>query len=92
MHLSSKFVNGVEISAQEAAYNLLGLHMSEASISTVFVNTFPLKQRVKIVKSKKESQKLDSNSTEIFIQSAIDHYQNCFDVLEDICFAEFCAL
>jgi len=30
-HLGSKFINATEISAQEAAYNILGLHLSEAS-------------------------------------------------------------
>lgn len=92
MHLSSKFVNSVEVSAQEAAYNILGLHMSEASVSTIFINTFPVDQRVKIVKSKNELQKLSPSSNDIFVQSVIDHYQNRPDVLEDMCYAEFCAL
>jgi len=30
-HLESEFINASEISAKEAAYNILGLHLSEAS-------------------------------------------------------------
>jgi len=35
-HLGSKFINATEMSAQEAAYNILGLHLSEASEGNVF--------------------------------------------------------
>lgn len=45
LKINSKFVNGVEVSAQEAAYTLLGLHMTESSVGHVFINTFPEKQK-----------------------------------------------
>lgn len=72
LKISKYFVNGVEISAQEAAYTLLGLHMSESSVAVVFVNTFPPEKRVKMLKPKKELEKLPPNSTNIYCSSLLE--------------------
>jgi len=53
-HLGSKFINATEISAQEAAYNILGLLLSEASEGNVFINTCHPDKRVRIVRSNRE--------------------------------------
>jgi len=36
-HSGSKFIKVTEISSQEAAYNLLGLHLSEASEGNILL-------------------------------------------------------
>lgn len=89
--LSSKFVNGVEISAQEVAYSLLSLHMSEASVVTIFINTFPANERTKILKSKKELSNSPPDSRDIFIDNYLDHYEIRPESLETCCLAGFVA-
>lgn len=91
LKISSKFVNGVEVSAQEAAYTLLGLHMSEASRATIFINTFPPNERVKMLKSKKKMEMLPKNSTDIFALNHLDYYVYRPKNLEKLCYAEFVA-
>lgn len=91
LKISSKFVNGVEVSAQEVAYSLLGLHMSEASVATIFINTFPIDERTKMLKSKKELSSLPPNSQDIFVQNYLDNYEARPPSLETCCFAEFVA-
>lgn len=92
LKISSKFVNGVEVSAQEAAYSLLGLHMSEASVGCIFINTFPPEQRVQMLKSQNELKKLDPLSRNVFRDNVITYYQNRPKSLGACCFAELCAL
>lgn len=91
LKIGNKFVNGVEISAQEAAYILLGLKMSEASLVTVFVNTFPQKSRIRMIKPKSVLSKMDSNSTDVFQHNQTDRYPYRPDDLNDICLADFYA-
>jgi len=49
-YLGHKFVSGTEISAQEAVYCCLGLALSESINKCVNVNTFPPKQRVRMLR------------------------------------------
>jgi len=72
-HLGNKFINGTEISAQEASYNILGPHMSESSHGEIFVNTSHPDQRVRMMKSKRDLERLPPFSTDIYIPSMIDH-------------------
>ena len=46
--MGNKFLNNVEISAQENIYNVWWLPMRKSSCLVVFVNTSPLKDRVKL--------------------------------------------
>ena len=48
--IGSKFINNVEISAQEAVYIVLQLPMRKASRQIVFVHTSPPEERVKLLK------------------------------------------
>lgn len=92
--LGNKFVNASEISAQEAAYTLLGQHMSECSNAHVFINTYPPDKRVHILKSKKEIQKLAQetpDSNDIFVSDIFDHYAQRPDDLKNLCLADFVA-
>lgn len=89
LKISSKFVNGVEVSAQEAAYTLFGLHMTECSVGNVFINTFPKNKRVQMLKSKSELQNLDPSSIEIFRKNMTDYFRPW--QLKKLCLADFIA-
>jgi len=75
-HLGSKFINATEISDPEAAYNILGLHLSEASEGNV---------------SNRELEQLPANSTDVFERSLLDRYVQGHEQLESSCLAEFAA-
>lgn len=91
LKISSKFVNGIEISAQEAAYNLLGLPMTKRSVASIFINTFPPEERVKMLKSKQELEKLEPQSNDIFCENMVDYYQHRPHELKNCCLANFVA-
>lgn len=82
LKISSKFINGVEVSAQEAC---------EASVATIFINTFPVNDRTKMLKSKKELSSLPPDSRDIFVPNYLDHYQVRPLSIEMCCLAEFVA-
>lgn len=65
--------------------------MSQSSISSVFINTFPKEQRVKMLKSKKELGLEPPNSTNIYKSNMLDYYTLRPDCLEDTCLADFMA-
>jgi PIF1-like helicase/Helitron helicase-like domain at N-terminus/Herpesvirus tegument protein, N-terminal conserved region len=85
--VANVFVNGSEISAQEAAYNLLGMSVSNTSRAEVYINTSPPDERVGMLKSERELQELDPESTDIFHEGFIKHYSNRPDVLDNFCLA-----
>ena len=49
--VGNKFLNSVEISAQEAVYVVLQLPMRKASHSVIFINTSPPAERVELLKN-----------------------------------------
>ncbi|KAG2192949.1 hypothetical protein INT47_004688 [Mucor saturninus] len=89
--LAAQYYNSSEISAQEAAYNLLGIRMVESSTVTIFVPTSRPTNRTHILKSQEELAKLNPDSTNCFVPGLIDHYTNRSDCLEDINLAQFAA-
>lgn len=48
--IGNKFLNNVEISAQEAVYIVLKLPMRKLSVQVVFVNTLPPEDSVRLLK------------------------------------------
>lgn len=55
--IGTKFLNSVEIHAQEAVYILLQLPMKKSSHEVVFINTNPPEERVKLLKSMNDVKK-----------------------------------
>lgn len=49
--IGNKFLNSVEISAQEAVYIVLQLPMRRSSRDVIFINTSPPEERVELLKS-----------------------------------------
>ena len=72
--IGSKFLNNVEISAQEALYIILQLPMRKASRQIVFINTSPKDERVEILKPVSYINKLDDDSEDIFASGLIKRY------------------
>jgi len=71
-HLGSSFINATEISAQEAAYNILGLLRP---VKGMFLSTLAIQiKRVRIVRSNRELEQLPENSTDIFERNLLNRY------------------
>ena len=56
--VGNKFLNSVEISAEEAVYVVLLLSMRKASRSIIFINTSPPAERVELLKPLSEIENL----------------------------------
>ena len=63
--IGNKFLNSVEISAQEAVYVVLQLPMRKASRSVIFINTSPPAERVELLKPLSEIENMEDDSEEI---------------------------
>ena len=88
--LANKFQNCSEVSAQECVYTLLSMPVSKSSRDTMFINTYPLKERNLILKESKWLKLIkDPESTDVFRKSISEHYKNRPDSLVDICLADF---
>ncbi|XP_037811885.1 uncharacterized protein LOC119603786 [Lucilia sericata] len=90
-HIGNKFISASEVSAQEASYNILGMHLSQCSSLEVYINTYVPEKRVRMLKSRTELERISSESTDIFQSNILDHYVQRPDVLSDICLAYFAA-
>ncbi|KAK3917480.1 Protein virilizer [Frankliniella fusca] len=89
--ISNTFYNNSELSIQEACYNILQIPLSKSSEECVFIPTFPMAERVRLVKSQNKLEELDEDSTEIFESGLIEHYANRPDSLKHESLAEFAA-
>ncbi|KAK7481171.1 hypothetical protein BaRGS_00027604 [Batillaria attramentaria] len=80
------------LSVQEACYYLLGMPVSNANRTTLFVNTVEPEKRVSTLKSEDVLKTMDPDSTDILCRGLLDHYTNRPDCLEDLCLAEFATM
>ena len=63
--VGNKFLNSVEISAQEAVYVVLQLPMRKKSRSVIFINISPPVERVELLKPLSEIENLSDDCEEI---------------------------
>jgi DNA replication protein DnaC len=89
--VGNKFLNSVEISAQEAAYICLQLPMKCSSRKVVFINTSPPAERVNLLKSQQQLDQLDENSDDIECSNDIQRYSERPQDMENVTLAEFIA-
>jgi len=87
--IGNKFLNNVEISAQEAIYLLLQMPLKRSSRQVVFINTSPPEERVYLLKS--NIDKLPDNA-EVAEGNLITRYVNRSSKLENTCLADYVAL
>ena len=88
-HIENRFLNAVEVSAQETVYLILQLNMSLKSRSCEFLPTAPQNDRTFLLKSKKELEALPDDSTDIDADNIVKRYARRHEALESYCLADF---
>ena len=90
-HIGNKFLNAVEISAQEAVYLVLQMPLRRSSREFQFINTSDPDERTFLLKSMDKIKKLPDNSIDIESDNVIKRYQRRPKKLENVCLADFVA-
>jgi len=89
--IGSKFLNNVEISAQEAVYITLQLPMRKASRQIIFINTSPPDERVELLKPIEEIKEMDDDSEEIYNTGLLRRYCKRSPKSENLTLADWAA-
>ena len=87
--VGNKFLNAVEISAQEACYILLQLCMRKSSRQVKFVNTNLPEERVFLLKPQSVIENMDDDDENVEARGLITRYEERPDSLENISLADF---
>lgn len=87
-HIGNKFLNFVEVSAQEASYLILQMPLTQSSREVVFINTSPPEERVFLLKRDEELNNLPKHSTDIKADGLIQRYARRPKQLEHWCLAD----
>jgi hypothetical protein len=87
--VGNRFLNVVEICAQEAVYICLQLLMKRSSRQIVFVNTSPPSERVGLLKSQEILDQMDDEDDDIHCSNDISRYAERPKSLENVTLAEF---
>ena len=66
-----------QLSQQEAAFLMTGLHLKGSSRATVFVATVPEERRTRLVKPSSQLRELGDEDTNVLLMGLIDHYAAC---------------
>ena len=90
--IGNKFLNSVEISAQEAVYIVLQLPMRKSSRQVIFVNTAPPEDRVKLLKPMTEIEEMDDDSEDVHCTGLLNRYIQRPTALENVSLADWAAL
>ena len=90
-HVGNKFLNAVEISAQEAVYLVLQMPLRRSSREVQFINTSNPDERTFLLKTLDKIKELLDNSTDIESDNLIKRYQRRPQKLQNICLADFVA-
>ena len=89
--IGSKFLNNVEISAQEAVYIVLQLPMRKASRQIIFINTSPPDERVELLKPIDDIENMDDDCEEIYTSGLLKRYCKRPQKLENLTLADWAA-
>ena len=90
-HTGNKFLNAVEISAQETVYLVLQMLMRRASREFQFINTSNPEERTFLLKTLEKIKELPEKSTDIESDDVLKRYQRRPHKLELLCLAHFVA-
>ncbi|KAJ8050261.1 hypothetical protein HOLleu_03395 [Holothuria leucospilota] len=88
--IGNKFINAVEVSAQEDVYMLLQLPITRSTRSILFINTSPPDERTFLIKSSEMLKQMDHDDTNIE-SSNIDRYKRRPKLLRKWCLADYAA-
>ena len=89
--IGNKFLNAVEISAQEAVYICLGLPMRKSSRQVIFINTSPPDERVMLLKPHSVIENMKDDCEDIECSDLISRYCERTKDLEKVSLAEYAA-
>ena len=89
--IGNKFLNAVEISAQEAVYLALQLPMRRSSREVVFIPSSPADERIQLLKSLDQIKEMEDESEEIETGSLIKRYIERPHILENVTLADWAA-
>ena len=89
--IGSKFLNNVEISAQEAVYIVLQLPMRKSSQQIIFINTSPPNERVELLKPMDHIKNMEDDSEEIHTSGLQNRYCKQPQKLENLTLADWAA-
>ena len=89
--IGNKFLNAVEISAQEAVYICLGLPMRKSSKQVIFINTSPPDERVVLLKPHSVIENMRDDCEDIECSNLISRYCERTEDLDDVTLAEYAA-
>ena len=89
--IGNKFLNSVEISAQEAVYVVLQLPMRKASRSVIFINTSPPAERVELLKPLSEIENMEDDSEEIQSGGLLRRYDERPECMQNVTLADWAA-
>ena len=89
--IGNKFLNSVEISAQEAVYVVRQLPMRKASRSVIFIKTSPRAERVELLKPLSEIENMSDDCEEIQSGGLLKRYVERPDCLQNITLADWAA-
>jgi len=90
-HIGNKFLNAVEISAQEAVYLVLQMPLRRASRDFQFINTSNPEERIFLLKTMDKIKDLPDKSVDIESDNIIKRYQRRPRKLQNLCLADFVA-
>ncbi|XP_070537053.1 uncharacterized protein [Ptychodera flava] len=90
-HIGNKFLNHVEVSAQEAVYLVMQMRLRRASRGFTFINTSPPDDRVILLKPLDDIQNMRPNATDIESDSILKKYERRPKALEKLCLADLAA-
>ena len=90
-HIGNKFLNAVEISAQEAVYLVLQIPLRHSSRDVQFISTSPPDERTFLIKKLGKLRELPDSSYDIESDNIIKRYQRRPKQLEKFCLADFVA-
>lgn len=101
-HVGNAFLRGSEISAQEAAYHVLGLRMKQSSRVCEFINTGCPSERMSRLKNPEQMEFLPDDSLDVVCLGNIGRYlkrmftfslpDHMVPRLQNMCLAEFVAM
>jgi hypothetical protein len=89
--IGNKFINGVEISAQEAIYLLLGLCLRFASRTTVFIPTAPPNERTELLKNREQLSNMEDDDEDVKCGNLLKRYAERPAEFGNMCLADWAA-
>ena len=72
--IGNKFLNSVEISAQEAVNIVVQLPMKKSSGQVVFINTAPPDEGVQLLKQLNEIKEMEDNCEQVYTTGLLQRY------------------